>query len=269
LETHLSRRAERVDVKLLAPRDLPRAIRASARSEHDTIVVGGGDGSVSLAAATLASSDKVLGILPLGTINLLATDLGMPREPDAAIDALAAAAPRRIDLATVNGRPFHSLSGIGFFSQMARAREETRGHPLGRMASVAVAALRALRRSGSFELDVTIDGRRERVSTLAALVTTNRFGADWRRKSLASGTLELHMAEDAGALATLKASAGLLTGSWREQPGIRSITAQEVAIGHVRKRTWAATDGELAREQMPLRYGLLPGALKVLAVDPK
>lgn len=267
LENALSQHAEQVDVRLLEPGELPPAIKASASGQHDTVVIGGGDGSVSLAAATLAGSDKVLGVLPFGTLNLLARDLGMPDEPHAAIAALMGATQRRIDLAALNGRPFHSLSGIGFFSQMARAREETRGHPLGRMASVALAAVRALRRTGRFELDITVDGRHERVPALAALVTNNRFGTDWRRERLDAGTLELHVAEDAGALAMLKASAGLLAGTWRTQPGIRSIAVQEVAIGYARRRAWAATDGELTREAMPLRYGIARGALKVLAAQ--
>jgi diacylglycerol kinase family enzyme len=59
----------------------------------------------------------------------------------------------------------------------------------------------------------------------------------------------------------------LLTGTWREQPGIRSFTVQQVAIDHARGRTWAATDGELGRENMPLRYALLPRALNVLTAE--
>jgi diacylglycerol kinase family enzyme len=268
IDSTFSPRAGSVDVRLLQPKQMVRAIREAAGSPHDTIIVGGGDGSASLAAATLAGTDKVLGVLPFGTMNLFASDLGMPSDPRAAVQALAKSAPQRIDLATLNGRPFHSLSGIGFFSQMARAREETRGHPLGRLASVAVSAIRAVRRTGTFELNITIDGRTEHVAALAALVTNNRFGADWRRPRLDAGTLELHLAEDAGALAMLKASAGLLTGTWREQSGIRSITAQEVVIDHARSRTWASTDGELAREEMPLRYALRPRALTVLAAQP-
>jgi diacylglycerol kinase family enzyme len=189
----------------------------------------------------------------------------MPAELDAAIAALAAAAPRRIDLASLNGRAFHSLSGLGFFSQMARAREETRGHPLGRMLGVGLAGLRALRRTGRFSIAVEADGRREEIDALAVLVTNNRFDADWQRTRLDAGLIELHIAEDAGALGKLRTSASLLTGGWRDTPGIRSITAREVTIAHVRRRAWAATDGELARERVPLRYAALPGVLNVLA----
>lgn len=273
LETALAARAQEVSVHLLKPRDMPRAIDQAARGEHDAVIVGGGDGSVSIAAAALSGSAKTLGVLPFGTINLLATDLGMPSEPHAAIAALAHAAPRQIDLASVNGRPFHSLSGLGFFSQMARAREETRGHPLGRLVGVGLAAMLAINRTTRFALEVSADGTRVHLDALAVLVTNNVFGPDWRRERLDGGVLEMHVAEDMTALGLLKASADLLSGAWRANPGIRSIVAREVTIDKLRRRTWdvrrrawAATDGELTREHVPLRYAILPRSLTVLAL---
>jgi diacylglycerol kinase family enzyme len=254
-----------VDVRLLRPRQMSRAVSEAARGPFGTVIIGGGDGSVSYAVNKLAGSDKVLGVLPCGTLNLLARDLGMPVDLGAALKALATATPRRIDVASINGRAFHSLSGLGFFSQMARAREETRGHPLGRFLGVGLAAVRALRRAGRFDLAIAVDGRVDRVEALAVLVTNNRFTADWRRPRLDAGLLELHIAEDAGAIGRLKASADLLTGGWRDNPGIRSFTAREVTIGQARRRIWTATDGELSREQVPLRYALRPQALTVLA----
>lgn len=257
-------RGEAVELRLLRPRHIVRALTEAAQGPYDTVVVGGGDGSVSCAVNALAGTGKALGVLPLGTLNLLARDLGMPMEIGAAMAALATAVPRRIDLAGLNGRAFHSLSGLGFFSQMARAREEVRGHPLGRLVGVGLAALRALRRAGRFALEISVDGRVERVDALAVLVTNNRFSREWRRPRLDAGMLEIHIAMDAGAMGRLKASADLLTGAWRDNPGIRSIAAREVAISHLRARTWAATDGELGRERVPLRYTVMPGALTVL-----
>jgi diacylglycerol kinase family enzyme len=101
------------------------------------------------------------------------------------------------------------------------------------------------------------------------LVTNNRFGPDWRRPSLDEGVLEIHIAEHAGALSKLKASANLLTGAWRnddDTDGIRSFVARHVAIGRKRRRTFAATDGELRREYIPMRYEMRPRALTVLSL---
>ncbi|MDQ2955020.1 MAG: diacylglycerol kinase [Pseudomonadota bacterium] len=266
IKSALAGAGRKIDIRLLQPRQMAPAIGEAARSDHDTIVVGGGDGSVSSAAGALAGGGKTLGVLPFGTLNLLARDLGMPAKPMEAIAALACAQPRRIDLASVNGRPFHSLSGLGFFSQMARAREEMRGHPLGRMIGVGLAAIRALRRTKPFALEISADGRLTSVEALAFLVTNNRFGKDWRRGRLDGGVLEVHIAQTKSGLGMLKASADLLTGGWRGNPEIQSFAARELTIGHKRRRAWAATDGELMREAVPLRYDMLPGALTVLAV---
>jgi diacylglycerol kinase family enzyme len=266
VESALRPHCNRVDVRLLAPRELRKAIADAAIGREDTVIIGGGDGSVSAAVAAFAGGDKVLGVLPFGTLNLLARDLGMPPDPQAAIAVLAAAAPRRIDLAEVNGRPFHTLSGLGFFSHVARAREEVRGHQLGRLAGVALAWFRALRRTAPFSIDVTVGGRRERVTALAALVTNNRFATDWRRPRLDEGLLEMHIVEHHGALTKLKAGAALLTGSWRDEAGIRSIVAGEITVASRRRHTHAATDGERARERLPLRYRTLPAALNVLSM---
>jgi diacylglycerol kinase family enzyme len=264
IEATLKPRCDSVDIRLLQPRDLARAISAAALGPQDTVIVGGGDGSVSAAVAAFAGGEKLLGVLPLGTMNLFARDLGMPSDVREAVAALATVTPRRIDLAELNGRPFHTLSGLGFFSQMARAREEVRGHPLGRFVGLVLAWFRALRRTEPFTIDIVLEGRRERVNALAVLVTNNRFGDDWRRARLDEGILEMHLVEDRGTLTKLKASAALLTGSWRTEQEIRSIVASDLTISSRRRRASASTDGELGRERVPLRYRMLPGALTVL-----
>jgi len=266
IEAALKPRCESLDIRLLQPRQLSRAISNAARGPHDTVIVGGGDGSASAAVAAFSGSDKLLGVLPFGTMNLFARDLGMPADVRKAVAALSAVEPRRVDLAELNGRPFHTLSGLGFFSQMARAREETRGHPLGRLASFVLASFRALLRTAPFTIDIVLDGRRERVNALAVLVTNNRFGADWRRARLDEGVLEIHVAEDQGALTKLKASAALLTGAWRTEQEIRSIVVSDLVITRRARHAWASTDGELARERVPSHYRILPGVLTVLAM---
>lgn len=253
-----------LDVDIVAPAAMHAAIRRAATGGHEAVVIGGGDGSVSAAADALAGAGKVLGVLPFGTVNLFARDLGMPAEPEAALAALAQARPRTIDLGTVNGRHFHSLSGLGFFSQMARAREESRHLP-GKLLRVGAAAWRALTRTGRYALDIETDGVPRRIDTYALLVTCNRFGGDdWRREALDGGTLEVHVARDEGALNRLKAGADLLTGDWRANPDILSWPARQVRVLGPRRRAFVATDGELKRLRLPLDYRIAPAALRVL-----
>lgn len=266
VEQRLGEGGREVEVRLLRSKKLASAIREAGSGPHDTIIVGGGDGSVSLAIRSLHQSDKVLGILPLGTMNLLARDVGVPLDLDKAVEALAQGHPTTIDLATLNGQLLHTISGIGFFSQMARAREAARHWKLWRFIVVAIAALTALRRMGRMTLDVTVDGHTRTFTAFAALVTVNRFsGPGWSRGRLDEGVLEVHVAEDRGALAKLKAGADMVTDSWRGNPGIVSLTGAEIVINRrARRRAWVSTDGELDREDLPLNYRIAPGALRVL-----
>lgn len=264
VESALRAPGREVEVRLERGRAIVRAIEGAVAGNCDTLIVGGGDGSVSCAAHRLANKPIALGVLPLGTLNLLARDLGMPADLPAALAVLAAGRTRKIDLATLNGRAFHTLSGLGFFSQMARAREEARDLPT-RLLRLGAAALQAVMRTGRLDLEIEVDGKDRSMQAYAVLVTCNRFaGTDWRRAALDGGTLEIHVAEDEGTLARLKAGFELLTGSWRDDPGIHSYSAQRVRIGSARRRAWVATDGELRRERMPLDYRIERGALTVL-----
>lgn len=256
----------KVEVVLAKGTAIGDAILRGKTGDYDEIVIGGGDGTLSRALDVLAGSGKTIGVLPLGTLNLLGRDLGLPNDLDAAVAALVSAEPRPIDLARVNGRVFHSLSGLGFFSQIARAREEVQVLGIGRFFRFIVAAWRAFIRSGRLDFRIEIDGRAQDVATYAFLVTVNPFDAPgWRRKHLDDGLLEVHVAYAAPRLARVKAAFDLVFGTWRDNPGIESLKAKRVVVSRGRPRAWVSTDGELVRETLPLIYEILPGAVTVLA----
>jgi len=186
---------------------------------------------------------------------------------EAAIAALAHAEPRRIDLASVNGRPFHSISGLGFFAQMARAREAARGsHGLGRYLGFALAAFRAFFRSGRSRYELVIDGQARRVDATAVLVTNNAFAdRSWRRPRLDGGEIEVVVAHAGGMRERLRLAIDVMTGGWRDNPLIEAFRAHEAVVTKLRRRrVWVATDGELSRETCPLRYEALPAAATVM-----
>src|SRR5690606_15263768 len=104
LASRFQARGHELDVQLVSPEGSENARKSAAgRPEIDAVIVGGGDGSQSLAASLLAGSGKALGVLPLGTMNLLARDLDMPFDLMEAVDALAASHVDSIDLGDLNG----------------------------------------------------------------------------------------------------------------------------------------------------------------------
>ena len=258
-----------VDVVLCDPAGIRQCLENAKKSDAEAVIVGGGDGTVSMAVDVLAGTGTALGILPFGTLNLLARDIGIPLAFEQAVTVLANAKPRLIDLGSINGHPFHTLSGLGFFSEIARAREEVRGLklPLGRYLAVAISAVRALRRVRPMRLELEIDGASRHVEAYALLITNNAFtGSGWSRPRLDEGTLEVHIGHDTTLADKLKAGADLITDAWRDNPGIESFPARQIiATRRNRSKLWVATDGEIDREEAPLCYELNPRALSVLA----
>ena len=109
---------------MVAPGDLKPALERAVQRPGDGVVVGGGDGTLATAAEIMMQADRTLGVLPLGTMNLLAKDLGLPLELEAAIAALAHGRVRRMDVAEVNSRLFLSHAVIGLYPRMVREREQ-------------------------------------------------------------------------------------------------------------------------------------------------
>ncbi|MDX6807569.1 diacylglycerol/lipid kinase family protein [Terrihabitans rhizophilus] len=258
------------EVHLVDPEEMGPRLEAASRSDHEVVVVGGGDGTFSHALAKLAGSGKVLGLLPLGTVNLLGRDLMFPAGglPEMA-RALAGGEVRHIDLATVNGRPFHSLCGLGYFSRVAREREQTRFNiPLGRLFSVTMSVWRSVTKTGRVRFSIDVGDRRFNTDAYAILVTNNRIGDDWRRAQLDEGVLELHLMRHSHLAGRARAGFELIAGRWREGDAIESFAAQTFTISSARSRVWMALDGELVREPTPLRFHIQPGGLRMLVPSP-
>lgn len=108
-------------IEPLDGKHIPAAIEKAAKQGR--VVVAGGDGTVSCAAQQLAGSEAELGLLPLGTLNHLARDLGLPTDLDEAAKVAATGNAIAIDVAEVNGHVFVNNASIGLYPLMVRARE--------------------------------------------------------------------------------------------------------------------------------------------------
>jgi diacylglycerol kinase family enzyme len=254
------------EIALVEPDEMDARLDAAARSDCETVIVGGGDGTFSHALAKLAGTGKVLGLLPLGTMNLLGRDMYAQTGDLAAMAAaLASGEVRKLDLATVNGRPFHTLCGLGYFSRVAREREQNRfDFPGGRILSVLVSVWKSVTKSGRVRLDIVADGRRISTRAYAILITSTRIGNDWRRERLDEGVLELHLMRHSHFAGRARVGFELLSGRWREGDAIESMVARKIEIRSGRPRMWVAVDGELRREETPLTFAIERAKVEVL-----
>ncbi|WP_138760440.1 bifunctional phosphatase PAP2/diacylglycerol kinase family protein [Modestobacter altitudinis] len=118
--------------------------------------VAGGDGSVAAAAAVALEFGLPLAVVPAGTLNHFARDLGVATPPEAA-GAVVSGAAVQVDVAEVNGVPFLNTASIGSYPEMVRRRDRLSGR-MGRWVALTVAAAQVLRHGSPVELE--LNGRR-------------------------------------------------------------------------------------------------------------
>lgn len=259
-------------VKLVHPREVDDALALAIDDADAVPVIAGGDGTINGVLPILMTAERPVGILPLGTVNVLGRDLGLHGTLEYQIEALCNGAPVTMDLGRVNDRLFHSLSGMGFFSLMARQREYARRRfPFSRAVAFAVAATRSILFTHAITVDLRIGGKQRVVEADAVLVTINRFdGPDWRRSDLAGGVFEVHILNAGGLYSRCKAAFSVVSGTWRHSANLESFTGEEVTLTRRDKRRGHITfDGEVERMAGPLAYRLLPRAVRVIAARPE
>jgi diacylglycerol kinase family enzyme len=262
------------DVRAVPGPLLPAATREALAAGADLVIAGGGDGTVRSVAGALAGSEATLGVLPLGTFNHYARDLGMPQQLQAAAAALAAATPRHLDLAEVNGHRFLNSSAIGYYSQIARVRAEPRVR--NRFTKIAVTLIAAVRLLGKYrlsEVQLEAEGRSIGCTTPFVFVSNNpglmhlfRFG---HRTRLDTGQLLVYVHRSTSRAAVFRTLLYALLRDMREEGRYEHWLTQELRVGFGERRRPVPVflDGELLHLAPPLRYRILPGHLKV-AVPP-
>lgn len=254
---------------------LPERLRAALRIEGVTAVaVAGGDGTLNCAAGMLAGSGVALGILPLGTLNLLAKDLGIPLDLDGAIAVLAAGQTRAVDVGRVNGHVFLINSVLGMPARMVRHREAFRGRRLGIPALLRLSAA-VLRHLGPYpRLSAVLSGggRRTRLRVRLLAVVNNDYaegpGKILERSQVDGGELTLYIARRLSPWRLARLALGFGLGRWRDEPGLERRAAARFVVSARRRALRVMNDGEVRLIAPPLRYRLMPRALTVIVPEP-
>jgi diacylglycerol kinase (ATP) len=138
-------------------REAPEAVARALADGADLIFAWGGDGMVQRCVDALAKSDATLAIVPAGTANLLAKNLGVPHDLNGAVDVGLEGERRKFDVGHMNGERWAVMAGLGFDANVIRAADKHMKHVLGRMAYV-WAATKNLRMD-PFEARVKVDGK--------------------------------------------------------------------------------------------------------------
>lgn len=230
----------------------------------DCVLVGGGDGSIRMAAAGVIACGATLGILPLGTANDLARTLGIPDELDAAADVILAGRRQRIDVGSVNGLYFFNVASIGLSTDLARELSSGLKKRWGRLGYM-IAAFRALAKARRFSAFVTEGDTTFRTRTMQIAVGNGRFYGGGNvvaeHAAIDDGHLDLYSL----GMRTVWSLALMLRsfrsgehGAWKE---VHTLRGTEFEIRTAKPRPVNA-DGEIVTKT-PAVFRVHPGAVTV------
>jgi diacylglycerol kinase family enzyme len=242
-----------------------RALEQGAR----LVAAGGGDGTVNAVASVLVDSGVPFGVLPLGTLNHFAKDLGIPLDVGAAVRNLAAGRPTKVDVGEVNGRIFLNNSSLGLYPDIVHDREQQqRRLGRGKWPAAAWAALAALRRYPFLSMRLDVNGVRLARRTPFVFIGNNAYTmhglAIGERARLDEGVLSLYVAQHPTRLGLLRFAFDALLGRLGEERDFDILRSPGFDIDTHRSHLRVATDGEVTVMSPPLRYRMRPGALTVL-----
>ena len=261
--------AAQFDVREMEPDKLAGAIQKEVKAGSKRVLVSGGDGTIATAASALLGGETELAILPGGTLNHFATDLGIPTDAAEAIDLAAAGTVRASDVGMVNGRLFLNTSSVGAYVHFVRTREYLEPRFGYRIAS-AMAALRILFQLRLLAVEVEVDGKRRiyRTPIVFIGVGERELQLPSLGKRVPEGRRGLHVMVVSGRSAGRVLALALHAAARGVKPAARSPALDSFIVDHctitVRQSSTVAVDGELVRLGTPLEYKLERDALRVV-----
>ena len=256
--------------------EVPVVVRRCIQEGVEAVLAGGGDGTTRSVAAELQGTEVALGVLPFGTLNLAARDLGSPLDPVEAVRALHPGVVRRIDLLHANDETCLCMLVLGFYPNTVAQQPEYHGRSwwvkTGRFAA---SLWRSFLHTPRLQIALTLpDGSRRDVRTRFLAVVPGEYqdvlGLVPRRESLSTGHCTVYTSRHRSRWSVLRVAARYLLGRARNDPDLEilSVNALELTIGGKRS-VLAAIDGEIVRLKVPITLRLQRKGLTVLKPEGK
>ncbi|MDE1171814.1 MAG: diacylglycerol kinase family lipid kinase [Verrucomicrobium sp.] len=268
LEVKLRALAPDADLKRTSASGDARLQAARAVEEgYRVIVAAGGDGTVNEVVNGIdGAHDRVtLGILPVGTVNVFALELGIPNSLEKAWEVVRRGRERRIDLARANGHYFVQLAGIGFDAQVVEKNDWGMKKLLGPLSYVLTAAQMMAQKPPRLTV------RTETVEHEGAFVLLGNgryYGGRFSmfpEADMEDGLLDVCVFEQMNPLALARYLQGVATGTHTKMDDVRYFKAARLSVT-AEETVPVEVDGEMLGH-LPCEFGLAQRALRVLAPE--
>jgi len=237
----------------------------------DLLFVWGGDGMVQRCIDAVGKAPVTLAILPAGTANLFATNLGIPKDLERAVWIGLHGRRRTLDVGTINGERFGVMAGTGFDASMIRAADGGLKERLGRFAYI-VTGLRGIHRD-PVKTRVEIDGRKWFTGAATCVLVGNMgdvFGGisafpDARPDD---GRLDVAVVTADSIVDWARTIGRTAVGKATSSPFVRTTTAEKIEV-HLDKKSPYELDGGDRPKAKRLTFHVEPAAITVCAPDGK
>ena len=242
--------------------------RKAAGDKWTVIATGGGDGTINAVASAVIGTDKILGLLPLGTLNHFAQDLKIPLDLESAARTLVSGHAVNVDVGEVNGRIFLNNSSLGLYPTIVRERQKQQRLGSGKWPAFVWAAIATFRRYPFLHVRLIAEGKNFDLRTPFVFVGNNKYVMEGfnvgRRERLDKGQLSVYVSNRTGRWGLVRLALRALLGHLREERDFLALLTDELKIKTKHKRLRVAFDGEVDSLEAPLHYRVRPGVLRVI-----
>jgi diacylglycerol kinase (ATP) len=245
-------------------------VKRALADGYGRVLVAGGDGTVLEAVDSLADSRAALALLPVGTGNQLAANMGLPKGIEKSIDVAVGGMVRRIDVGMLEGRPFMCFAGAGFDAEVVRPDSDLK-RKIGYLAYVHAAAGAAFAPKPS-SITVTVDGVRNVCSgigvevanmpalTAPLLVRPIDLVPDGKPDD---GLLDVCVLAVEKTIDFVSALTSIMVGRTEKDPRLQYFRGKEVTV-EADPPLPVQIDGERLEMTTPFKTTVRPGALGIL-----
>ena len=254
-------------IQLARDVDVAAVCRDAIRRGTRLFIAAGGDGTIHHVVQAVVHTDAVLGVIPIGTYNHFARDLGIPLDWRAALEVALTGERRQIDTARVNDQFFVNNVSMGLYPELVARREE-KGRDYPRWKARLHATYVTLRKYPHVTFTVESDHHQELIRTHIFMVSNNsydlsRMGIEASRNTLEEGRLSVYWLPHTPRLQLMKFVARYLAGRVRDVPGFRSFRTLRMRVQSSRPFLHVGVDGEVFTMRTPLSITIVPQSLLV------
>jgi len=231
---------------------------------YEIVVAAGGDGTVNEVVNGIAGSDVALGLLPIGTMNVFAAELGLPANNlRKCWEIIEAGHTRRVDLPRANGQAFVQLAGVGFDAQIVKETSWDFRKQFGPLSYLVAATQIASRKPPS--LIIEANGKQKKGSF--ALIGNGRFYGGpfviFNNAKIDDGKMDVLIFKNLGYLDIVRYLSGIVFGTHVDMHDVEYFQTRKVVVRSA-EEVPVEVDGEVIGS-LPVTFRMSPHKLKVVA----